>query len=304
MDFDKRDFNNVVITGFNNYKDFFARGLTLISGLHRTSYETIDQIFVFNLGFDDDRRKFLNSLAKVTVLDFPSYLKENYYPEFLTPSLFAWKIYAMWAAKDLGKNILWLDAGIVPLKNIKPAFDIIADEGVLFYSLMEPNTNRRWTSPLALKLLNATEKETEALQIGANLFGYKSYSEYQPLIDESYNYSQVKAIMTGDKQNHRDDQSVYSILASRFDCKKYPFEIFGENRGILHDGQMFFAHRGRFSKLKGLKYSQTNDLSSKIKRKMVMNYYKSVILRIMRYFAGDVLKKLHLYSFLFKRFRG
>ena len=89
MDFEKQEYNNIVVTGFNNFKDFFSRGLNLIAALHRTSINSIDQIFVFNLGFDDSIKEFLNSLEKVTVLEFPSYLTENYYPDFLTPTFFS-----------------------------------------------------------------------------------------------------------------------------------------------------------------------------------------------------------------------
>jgi len=303
MDFEKKEYNNIVVTGFNNFKDFFSRGLNLIAALHRTSIDSIDQIFIFNLGFDDDIKAFLNSLEKVTVLEFPSYLTEKYYPEFLTPSFFSWKCYILWVAKDLGKNILWLDAGILPLTNIKHEFDIIEREDCFFYTLLQPNTNRNWTSPLALKLMNATENEKNDLQVGTNIYGYKVNSKYQSMVNTAFEFGQIKDIMAGDKKCHRSEQSVYSILASRYNCKKYPFEIYGEPTGILHNNQRYFAHRGRVSNLKGLKYKQNNILPEKTRKKVLCLYYKLAIIRRTRYVIGDILKKLGIYSFILKKVR-
>ena len=303
MDFEKYDYDNIVVTGFNNFKDFFSRGLNLIAGLHRTSINSIDQIFVFNLGFDDKLKAFLNSLEKVTVLEFPKYLSEKYYPEFLTPSFFSWKCYVLWIAKDLGKNILWLDSGIVPLKDIGNEFDIIEREDCFFSTLLEPNYNRRWTTPLALQLMNASENEMNDLQVGTNIYGYKANSKYQSMVDTAFEYGQKKEIMSGDKRFHRSEQSVYSILASRYGCKKYPYEIYGDTSITSNPGQRYYAHRGRVNNIKGLIYKKNYTLSEEIKKSTLSLYRKLANKRVTRYFLADILRKLGLYSYIYKKFR-
>ncbi len=290
MDFARQDYNNIVITGFNNYKDFFARGLDLIAGIHRTSIESVDQIFVFNLGFDDEIKRFLNSIQKVTVLEFPDYLKTKYFPEFLKPNIFAWKCYALWVAKDLGKNVLWLDSGIVPLKDIKSVFQIIEREEYFNVSLEQPLTNKAWTTPRALELMHANEKEINDLQISMNIFGYKSFSTTQEIINNAFEYAKNKEIMEGDKTRHRHDQSVFSILTSRYNRKRYPLNIYAEARGILSDKQLFYAHRGRFHKLKGLKYKPNAKVPNILNIKIFYLYIKLTFKKKIRFLIGDFIR--------------
>jgi hypothetical protein len=101
--------------------------------------------------------------------------------------------------------------------------------------------------------MKASEKEKNDSQLSAGMLGYKIGGRYQKLIDEAFEYSKIKDCVRGDAVirdpampyllGDRHDQSIYSVLASRYNCPRQDIAIFGEWRGVLSDEQVIYVHR-------------------------------------------------------------
>ena len=60
-------YNNILITGANSI--YFESLLTLISTVHKDSFDVVDQIIVYNFGLDLSEVSRLETLSKVMVVD-------------------------------------------------------------------------------------------------------------------------------------------------------------------------------------------------------------------------------------------
>jgi hypothetical protein len=196
--------------------------------------------------------KKLERYEKVTVLEYPDSAR-NIYEGYLEPGQFAWKCFSIFEASRLGKNILWLDAGIAALKDLAPIFEIIQKEDVFFVDNGAGLINKNWTHDYCLDYMKANDEEKNGLQITANIIGYKANGKFQNLFNEAFELSKIKDVINSNGKVHRWDQSIFSILSIRYNCHRYPFEIYGEYRGILKDNQVCFAHRGNLWDRSGLR---------------------------------------------------
>lgn len=239
-------YNNIVITAANSL--YFDTLVTLIASIHRTSYNTVDRIIIYDLGLNDDEIFIINSYDKCEVISFNLILPILPFDDYLLPKGHAYKCFCLYHAKDLGSNILWLDAGVMLLKNIQEIYDFINNENIFVVGDLHLNVN--FTKPSCVNIMSATENELNDVQISSGILGYKSYGKYQNLFNEAYEYSIIKDCVVGDENNHRHDQSVYSILVSRYGIKKYNIDIYGywtdSNRTLetaIKNNAVIFVHR-------------------------------------------------------------
>ncbi|GAB4375952.1 MAG: hypothetical protein Kow00121_22310 [Elainellaceae cyanobacterium] len=258
--------DQVIITSFDS--NYFNQGLNLIAGIHRTSYESVDRIFVYNLGLSQFEQEYLHKIEKVVVLDYPEVV-QSFFDGYLHPKNYSYKCAAIADAATLvtpGKLVLWIDAGVVPLKNIQEIFNVIQEEEIFFIDHDDtkpwPFFNLNFTHPEALERMEATVEEALGLHLCSAMVGYKKGGRFQPLIDDAYQLSQDPKIVCWPKHlevvepvkssndsvrhrqelisqeqqslgrldlqklcreftylGHRQDQSIYSVLAARYQCK-------------------------------------------------------------------------------------
>ena len=62
-------YKNIIITGANS--PYFESLLTLISSVHKDSFELVDMIMVYNFGLDNTEIEKLKSLKKVKIVEVP-----------------------------------------------------------------------------------------------------------------------------------------------------------------------------------------------------------------------------------------
>lgn len=250
---------NVVITAANS--PYFESLLTLISSLHKHSFDVVDSTIVYNLGLDSDEIKILNGLERVVVREFPQEV-HTYFKGYLEPKSHAYKLFCVKEAGLLQGNILWLDAGVMALQNVKEIFDIISHEDIFLVG--DEHLNGNYTSPTCIKILNASESELQDVQLSSGILGYKTNGKYQSLINEAFEYSKIPNCVPGDENNHRHDQSVYSILASRYGCKKYDIDRYGYWTSISRNLQtaiekdaVIFVHRRGHREVNNLRHKKS-----------------------------------------------
>lgn len=241
---------NVLVTACDSL--YFSACLTLIASIHRLSFDDVDKILVYNLGLTEDEKKHLNRLEKVQTIDFK--LDESFFPEYLTPKQHAWKAYVMKDSGNYGDLVLYLDSGVVTVKNIKCMYDIIERDDV--FIVAGGSENYIYTHKKCFQIMNATEKERNALDICSGMMGYKVNGKYQVnFIDEALKFSKIKDAVFGSHENHRHDQSIYSILCCRNKTPKQDIYIYGEWRGIkVSPDQVIYVHRRWHNDFNGLRY--------------------------------------------------
>jgi hypothetical protein len=238
-------YNNVIITAINS--PYYESVLTLISSIHKYNLDIIDKIFIYNLGLNDNEITQLSKLKKVEVINFTED-EINLHPLFLHGKSYIYKPYSLSHATKLSKNVLWLDAGVCFLRDFKIIFDIIDNEDIFLVG--DVHLNRSYTHSECIRIMNASESELWDTQLSAGMIGFKSNGKYQKLLNEATEYSLIEGCCDGDQENHRHDQSIFSILSSRYGCKKQDIDIFGywtdSNRNFNTANQneaIIFVHR-------------------------------------------------------------
>jgi hypothetical protein len=257
--------DNIFVTSCNSI--FFKSCISLIASLHKTNLNTIDKIFIYDLGLKKIERNFLSSLKKVDVVDYPASVN-NFWDGYLNPVAFAWKCFAIKDAGKYGKNIFYLDSGAVVLRDVKIIYDIISRDDIFLVG--DDHLNKKWTHAKCIEVMNASESEINDFQLWAGTLGYKVDGKYQNLIDEAFAYSKIKECITGDRKYHRHDQSIYSILASRYSCPRQDLRIFGEWFSLekaVKQNSVIYVHRRTYYNCNGLinKYDKKISLPINIK---------------------------------------
>lgn len=207
---------NIVITAANEL--FFNSLKTLLASIHRTSFDVVDKIYVFDLGLTPKQKLFVSQSLITELVDFPDGID-------LTPKQHVYKPYCVYWGTDISDNVLWLDAGVMALQSLSEIFNIIESEHIFLVG--DKHLNKKFTHDKCREIMNATQSELDDVQLSSGILGFKSNGKYQSLIDDAYNYSKIEGCVYGNMQNHRHDQSVYSILASRYGCKKYDIIRYG-----------------------------------------------------------------------------
>jgi len=250
-------YRNIVITAANDL--YFESLKTLISSIHQHSFDTVDQIFVYDLNLDEENKTILKKIQKVTLLNFTS-LSPLPYKDYLLPSGHAYKLFCVYDAQNYGNNVLWLDAGVMLLKDIKEMFDIIEKEEI--FVVGDVHLTCTFTKKKCREIMNATDGELNDTIISSGILGYKSQGKYQSLINEAFEYSKIEGCVVGDEENHRHDQSVYSILVSRYNCKKQDIDRYGYwtdftrtlQTAMQNDAVIFVHRRGHYD-ISNLRYN-------------------------------------------------
>jgi hypothetical protein len=250
---------NIVITAANSL--YFDTLKTLISSIHKTSYDIVDDIYIYDIGLSKNEILFINTLSKCKVLNLKELIPNLPFPDYLFPKGHAYKCYCLYHAKTLGKNILWLDAGVLALKSIKSIFDIIENDDI--FCVGDIHLNKSYTQNSCIQIMSATESELLDVQLSSGIIGYKSNGIHEHIFSEAYEFSKIEGCVVGDENNHRHDQSVYSILASRYNIKKQNIDIYGYwtdiNRNLdtaIKNNAVIFVHRRGYYNVDNLKYKK------------------------------------------------
>jgi len=245
-----------IVTSANSI--YYFSLLTLISSIHKHSLNLVDKIIVFNLGLSIEEIKTLKRIKKVQVVEYPTNASELH-SKFFQPKQFIFKPFCIKNAEKFGNLILWLDAGIMALRPIDEIFKFIEEDDIFLVG--DIHLTKRYTHSECIKIMNATEDELSKTVLSAGILGYKANGKYQSFINEAYNYSLVEGCVDGDQEDHRHDQSVYSILAARYNIKKHDIDTYGYwtdfNRNIntaKEKNAVLFVHRNGHHDMKDIIY--------------------------------------------------
>lgn len=272
----------IVITACSH--NFMDKCLTLISSIHKTSLDVIDMIIIYNLGLSEEDINNLKTIKKVNVRNFEDINTkqlgnkidiDRYYRK---PYFYAWKSCCIYdAILNFGERVIYLDCGIICLKSLEHIYDIIETNDIFLVGDYHKNYN--WTIDSCFDILGATNEEINDTQLCGGIQGHKRDGKYMKLLYRYFKYSQIQKCIEGRKYydidvfnktgnkviGHRHDQSILSILASRYKCPRQDLFIYGEYRSLeeCHTticNSYLYVHRGMYYNISGIIYK--NDIIS------------------------------------------
>jgi hypothetical protein len=211
---------------------FFGACLTLIESAQRTSRPILQEILVYDLGLAKWQKWALDKLDLVTVVAFPEHLKDIY-PGFMDPIQFAWKTYLWLNLQERAEYGFYIDAGIEILQPLQPALDVIKNQGILIVE--DPDwTTGTMTHQKCIEIMQASTQELDRMMLCAGIVGVSQKGPYKELFKEAFEYAKIPDCIRGPRKKgpnqHRQDQSLLSILSARYNCPRQALEIYGEWR--------------------------------------------------------------------------
>lgn len=271
----------IVITSFDSH--YFHQGLNLIASLHRTSFETIDKIFVYSLNLDQREVHTLESLEKVTVLQYPDEAADIF-PGYMDPRHRAYKPLAIKGPDSLlrdGDLVLWMDAGLSALDGMLKVFDLI-DTGDFFMADHDekqawPFYNINFMHSSAQAAFNPSNDELLAPHMCSCMVGYRRGGRFQRLIDEAFQYGcrpeivmwpknipakeKYKPRLDAEQTELRDGMLQGSIRANDYPREEVRtlFPYFGHRTQSIYSILVYRYGAPTFS---GSIYRRSNDISS------------------------------------------
>ena len=257
---------NIIITASNS--QYYYSLLTLISSVHNFGINYVDNIVVYDLGLTNDEKIKLSSMEKVIVYEF-SEDEKNLHPEFMVGKTHVYKCYCLKHASIYGNNIIWIDSGSCFINDFEVIFKKINSDDI--FMVVDIHLNSNHTHSNCRRIMEVTESELNDKQLSSGLIGYKVDGRYQQLINDSVKYSLTPNCCDGDYEDHRHDQSILSILASRYNCPKHDIDIYGYWTSIdrnyhraMEIGSIVFAHRRGYEERSNIRYKLTDLVSVNI----------------------------------------
>ena len=251
-----KTYKNIVVTTANS--PYYISLLTLINGIHLYGDDCVEQIYVYDLGLDSDEIQTLNRLKNVTIINYPKEIIEGH-SKFLEPKSHVYKLFCLEDSVKYGENIFWLDAGATPINQMCGIFDKIESDDI--FLVVDVHLTKTYTHSDCVRIMSATDEELNDKILSSGIIGFKTNGKYKKMIKDSFNYSMIEGCVDGDQENHRHDQSVLSILATRYKCPKQDIEIYGYWTDInrtyqkaMEQGPIIFVHRRGYENTKNLTY--------------------------------------------------
>ena len=238
----------VIVTGANSR--YFGSLLTLLTTSRDTGAAEIDGVVVWDLGLRRSQRSLLSHLDEVELMGLPARSRWPY-ADWADPArlreCYAFKPFALLRTGFPGDTLLWLDAGVAVLGALNPVFEKIERDGVFLVD-NPPHRNDRWTSEECAAVMGASDDELLAPQIEANIVGLQVGGRWQSVFDEWLRYSTRRSAFVGDREHHRHDQTVLSILVARHGVPVSERATYSRSRdpeGARNAGALFLVHRRR-----------------------------------------------------------
>lgn len=140
-----------------------------------------------------------------------------------TDNNYAFKVYAIDHIREKGySKILWMDASMLPIKNVDGIFDIIERDGYFFQN--GGWKNRDWTNEDAKDYFGTDDGDMMA----ACCFGLDFDNEKTIEFWNNVKQAMTDGIFNGSWDDHRHDQTVMSLLAYKMEMPLHEANVIFE----------------------------------------------------------------------------
>ncbi|HEY2810828.1 MAG TPA: hypothetical protein VGJ00_05525 [Rhabdochlamydiaceae bacterium] len=143
---------------------YFYPLLNLIGSIHRTNYENLVEIAIFDLGLKESQLNLLNTISKVKTYKIqqnnPQLLTFYYCPgtELSYLGWYSWKPVVIKEILDVFPYVLWMDATCEVLTPLDDLFAHIEKKGHFLSTIGEGASNRKIEHPIRWSTTNCVRK--------------------------------------------------------------------------------------------------------------------------------------------------
>ena len=195
--------------------------LTLINMIRSfIHHNETHHLIVYNLGLSADKWHQMLQLnhpfVSFKVFDYSKY--PEWFNIHIEAGQYAWKptiIYDTFLEHP-DEKIVWMDAGNLIHSQLKELEAFLDKKDV--YSATSDGNIEKWTFPATIQYMNCTWKDRENRNAACIGFNCKT-DKVKAFIKEFHDYAQIKECIAPDgssRQNHRQDQAVFSILFYKY----------------------------------------------------------------------------------------
>lgn len=271
---------------------YFNSLINLIGSIHKTNFDQLSQIAVFDIGLNPEQCTYLESIEKVKVYQIEKVHPDIIRPVFvnnwgkMVPGWYAWKPVAMKQALDMFPYVLWIDAATTVLRPLDVLFKHIKDHGYFLVTIGNEFENGAFRHPVSwqttqyivqkFKLTNPENKSILDYEaIGSNIWGCSK--EYAHLfVDDMYELSKDLKNYADDGSTPsgfgtaRHDQMILTAVAYTKNLHVFKQDYMQQNPIKLDSGEINITWYGTYVNDKTDIYSSRGDLSKQ-------EYYRSCI---------------------------
>tara|TARA_B100001287_G_scaffold235848_1_gene208202 strand:+ start:66924 stop:67625 length:702 start_codon:yes stop_codon:yes gene_type:complete len=221
----------LVTAASSSYFNFLTQ---LLLNLLKIKNDDIN-IIVYDLGMNENELNHLKMLTNIIVESFDF----NQYPEHVDlkkyygiDCTYAWKPIIIYkVCEKYGGFVHWMDTRNL-YKNFKQLIEILKTEHI--YSPTSSGTIKRWTHPTTLKYMDGYKYQHLSPRNGAVFAVDYDIDWVKQFVKEWYNLALIDTCICpdgSDRLNHRQDQSVLSILYYKY-RDMYKFKMINQYIGL------------------------------------------------------------------------
>jgi len=235
---------------------YFNHLLNLIGSIHRTNFDNLKEIAVYNIGLSNEELEDLNKIQKVktyeielTHPDLLKLFKVNYGGKEV-PGWYAWKPVAIKQSLEMFPYVLWIDAGMAVLKSLDNLFRYIGQNKYFLCNLATRNVDRQTTRYLREKF-NLDKPENiwvlGKYPVVAFILG-ASRESFDFLVKPFYEFTKDLKNFEDDGSapegfgNARHDQSILSLLAYLNNLKIFEIDYYNKTPIGLDNNYPFYLN--------------------------------------------------------------
>lgn len=122
----------VVVTACSN--NYYKHLINFIGSLHKTNFDNLEKILVFDIGLQNSQKRFLSKLKKVELKQVDLVNKQICKNQKITKTgykigAYAWKPVVIKQALDEYENIFYMDSGTIVLNSLMHIWNYIKEHG-------------------------------------------------------------------------------------------------------------------------------------------------------------------------------
>lgn len=216
---------NFIVTACD--QGYYASFQNLLYSYERAGEYNNSEVIFYDLGLTEEQ---VEHFKEVLLDEYPNmeYRKFDFtkYPEFVKPQhrTFSWKpIIINEVLFEKEGNVFWMDSANLILKNLKPIWKLIEKTGS-WIPVSGSGTLEEWTMQETLDYMEVPEKFYSARNRAGNTCAFSYSNEViRKLVFKWKKLALIKECIRPEgatRENHRDDQSVLTILLLEKQAKK------------------------------------------------------------------------------------
>jgi hypothetical protein len=230
-----KDKENTIITAADAY--YFRSMCQFIYTYQSTKEYKNSTLICYDMGFDEEQKQYFDRLSRkipglyIRVFDFSKY------PAFvgLSHKTYSFKpIIIKEVMEEKKGNIFWLDSATILQKNLSGVWRTLDQHGS-YTPKSGTGTLKDWTVQATLDYMDAPESIYNNRNFSGGVCAFSYHNEHvRELVAEWKRYALIHECIKpegANRTNHRDDQSVLSILLYQYE-KKYQIVLTNDEVNI------------------------------------------------------------------------